>query len=307
MKILSAVLVLSLSLFLVFWWMKENPPELVWTMVNVNNYKAQGDAHLIQISGGKTVLIDTGYAGPARDQLLPFLEKNQIKRLDQVFITHAHKDHYEGLYILIKAGIAMDQVFFKLPDKVICDKEKPWGCDYDDVLTVHEQLKKHGAVLKIAEAGQVFDLGNASTLHILYAFDGVETPIGQTDINDTSLIMMLIHQDHKFLFAGDLNTRIGEYLAEHGQGLQADVLKVPHHGAAGIAPNEFFQKVSPKYALIPAPQELWCSKRSSEPRNWFAEQKIPVFVNGFSGHVRVQVQDDQLQILPEKESVKICS
>ncbi|MBF0278464.1 MAG: MBL fold metallo-hydrolase [SAR324 cluster bacterium] len=307
MKYVSSLLLLSLFVLLIYWWMGEKSPELVWTMVNVNNNKAQGDAHLIQIPGGETVLIDAGYAGPAKDQLLPFLEKNQIKRLDRVFISHAHKDHYEGLKILIEAGIAMDQAFFNLPRQVICDKEKPWGCDYTDILKVHEQLKKHGTRLKIAEAGQQFDLGGGISLKILYAYDGVETPIGQTDINDTSLIMMLTHQDHKFLFAGDLNTRIGKYLAEHGEGLQAEVLKVPHHGTAGIAPNEFFEKVSPKYALVPGPRELWCSKRSSEPRNWFAEQNIPVFVNGFSGNVRVEILGSQLQIIPEKKAGELCS
>lgn len=35
--------------------------ELAWTMINVNQQKLQGDAHLIQVQHGRTVLIDAGY------------------------------------------------------------------------------------------------------------------------------------------------------------------------------------------------------------------------------------------------------
>lgn len=291
---------------LIFYLTEEKKPELTWTMVNVNHTKAQGDAHLIQVEEGLTILIDAGYAGPAKDQLLPFLEKNKISRLDLVFITHAHRDHYEGIEILLKAGIHIQHIYFNIPDKTICDHEIPWGCNYTDILRVHQIFKEKRTAIKVAEAGQQYDLGNGALLKLLYAFDGINTPVGQTDINDMSLVLMLEYSGYKFLFGGDLNTLLGEYLADHAEDIRADVLKVPHHGTAGLPPNEFFQKVSPKYALVPSPRDLWCSKRSSEPRNWFRDNNIPVYVNGFSGHVKVQIQDNQLQVIPEKETTVSC-
>ena len=51
-------------------------PDLSWTMVNVNYTMVQGDAHLIQIKGGKTILIDAGHAEPAKNKLVSFI-RNQ--------------------------------------------------------------------------------------------------------------------------------------------------------------------------------------------------------------------------------------
>jgi len=160
--------------------------------------------------------------------------------------------------------------------------------------------------IKLAKPGLLFDLGNGATIKILYAFDGVHTPVGKTDVNDLSLIMILEQFGHKILFTGDLNRPIGGYLAQNAPDIQAEVLKVPHHGTEGCAPNSFFKAVDPKYALVPAPQGLWCSERSSRIRNWFQEENIPIFVNGFHGNVRVEIQKSTLRILPENEVRSLC-
>ena len=91
----------------------------------------------------------------------------------------------------------------------------------------------------------------------LYAFDGVNTPVGKTDINGMSLILLLTHSGVRALFTGDLNDPIGAYLAKSGHNgvnnLKADILKVPHPGADPLASNDFFDSVGARVALVPAP------------------------------------------------------
>jgi competence protein ComEC len=113
--------------------------------------------------------------------------------------------------------------------------------------------------------------------------------------------MMLHHNQYKFLFTGDLNHKIGSYLAKSATEISADILKVPHHGTETVAPNNFFQKVSPKYGLVPAPEYLWLSDRSKRVRNWFLQNNIPVYVSGISGDVRVAVNGNTLTINAEKD------
>ncbi|MEQ9370508.1 MAG: MBL fold metallo-hydrolase [Coleofasciculus chthonoplastes F3-SA18-01] len=235
---------------------QDSIPEVVWTMVNVNHAEQQGDAHLIQVKQGKTVLIDAGYLQPAEQQLVPFLQSHKINHLDLVFVSHAHRDHYQGITAIINAGITLKEVYFNIPDKTICDQEIPWGCNYQEVLTYQKMLKERQVEVKSAQAGQAFDLGHDTVLKILYAFNGIQTPVGTTDINDMSLIMRLEHGQHKHLFTGDLNRAIGGYLADHPQEIAADVLKMPHHGTEGVAPNQFFEQVGAKYALVPSPSGL---------------------------------------------------
>lgn len=271
-------------------------PDMQWTMVNVNHSAGQGDAHVISFKDNEVILIDTGTELAAREKLLPFLKDNYVTAIDSVFISHAHKDHYAGLRVLLESDITIQSVYFNIPNKKVCDNEIPWGCDYDDILKLHKELKEKNIPIKIAKAGQTFPLAYNTNLHILYAFDGVNTPKGRTDINDMSLIMRLDYAGYRFLFTGDLNKRIGSYLAKKSVSIHADILKVPHHGTDGLAPNIFFEKVAANYALVPSPKQLWCSKRSERARSWFEQENIPVFVNGFSGHVQVTVKNKQLQI-----------
>ena len=114
--------------------------------------------------------------------------------------------------------------------------------------------------------------------------------------------MMLHHNKFKYLFTGDLNYKIGSYLAKTSEKISADILKVPHHGTEGVAPNKFFEKVSPRYALVPAPEPLWLSNRSKRIRNWFLHNNVSVFVNGISGNIRVAVTGNDLTVKSENAS-----
>jgi beta-lactamase superfamily II metal-dependent hydrolase len=273
---------------------------LDWTMINVNYAPQQGDAHLIQTDTGKNILIDTGYYLAAENIMIPYLQSKRVKVLDQVFITHPHKDHYAGLLAMVKKGIKIKELFFNLPDRTVCDAEIPWGCDFSEILSYHQTLKSSGVKVSEATAGMVFKIGSDASLEILYAYDGVKTPVGRTDINDMSLIMKLRNGTQTALFTGDLNHKIGEYLAKEGKNLKADILKLPHHGTEGAAPDSFFEAVSPKVAMVPSPALLWCSARSARMKTWFEGRKIPTYVNGFAGHVIVKMQKDSYQVTTQR-------
>jgi competence protein ComEC len=269
---------------------------LDWTMVDVNYSAMQGDSHLIQTDTGKNILIDTGYFKQAEDMLIPYLMSKKIKKIDAVFISHPHQDHYAGLLMLVKKGIHIKEVYFNLPDKEICDVEIPWGCNYKELLQYHESLEKNGVPVRMAKAGDKFDIGTLAILEILFAYDGINTPVGRTDINDMSLIMKLTNGTQTVLFTGDLNARIGEYLAKEGKGIKADILKLPHHGTEGAAPDIFFEAVSPKVVMVPSPALLWCSPRSARMKTWVEKRKIPTYVNGFAGHVLVKMKKNSFKV-----------
>lgn len=280
---------------------------LSWTMINVNYSPQQGDAHLIQTRNGKNILIDTGHLDPARKALVPFLQSKGIKKIDTVFITHPHKDHYDGLLAVLESGIQIKDVYFNMPDKQVCDAEFPWGCDYEHILNYRKMLASNQVNILEAKAGMAFDLGLGSSLKILVAFDGVNTPVGRTDINDMSLIMLLKHGFNSALFTGDLNAKLGEYLAREGNDLKVDILKLPHHGTEGAAPDAFFASAAPKDVLVPSPSLLWCSPRSARMKNWVESRKIPTYVNGFSGSVVVNMGFFSYKIETEHPQTRLPS
>jgi competence protein ComEC len=273
---------------------------LDWTMINVNYAPQQGDAHLIQTDIGQNILIDTGYYWAAENIMLPYLQSKGVTTLDKVFISHPHKDHYAGLTMMLKRGVKVKEVYFNLPDREVCDAEIPWGCDYAELLRYHQILLKNDVKVIVARAGMIFKIGSDASLEILYAYDGVNTPVGRTDINDMSLIMKLRNGTQTVLFTGDLNHKMGEYLAKEGKNLKADILKLPHHGTEGAAPDSFFEAVAPKVAMVPSPALLWCTPRSERMKKWFESRKIPIYVNGFSGHVQVEMNADSFRVIQQR-------
>jgi competence protein ComEC len=280
---------------------------LTWTMVNVNYSPQQGDAHLIQASNGKNMLIDTGHLDPARKALVPYLKSKGIKKIDTVFVTHPHKDHYLGLLAILESGIPIETVYMNEIDRKACEADMPLACDYEELINYRAMLKDNRVAVLEAKAGMVFDLGLGSSLKILYAFDGVNTPVGRTDINDMSYIMLLKHGFNSALFTGDLNAKLGEYLAKEGKDLNVDILKLPHHGTEGAAPDAFFAATSPKDVLVPSPALLWCTPRSARMKNWVEARKIPSYVNGFSGHVTVKMGLFNYKIEAERQQTRLPS
>jgi competence protein ComEC len=276
--------------------------DVEWAMINVNQSKQQADAHLIQVKNGKTILIDAGHRNTAKSMLLPYLRQHAVNKIDIVFITHPHVDHYGGLEYLLKNKIKIGEVYFNLPDKKTCDSEIPWGCNYIDVLTVRNIYSQYGVPPKNVKAGMKFNLGPDTWMEIVYAFDGIHTPVGKTSINDMSLVMMLHYKKFKCLFTGDLDGKIGTYAAKFPDLIAADVLKVPHHGTESTVPDAFFDAVSPKYALVPSPEGLWLSHRSERIRSWFSKHGIPIYVNGISGDVQVSIRGTHLIVTPEADN-----
>ena len=107
----------------------------------------QQDAYVIEIKDSKTktirtVMIDTGFYEEMKDYGVDYLKENGAHKIDELYITHAHKDHYGELQALIEKRIPIGTLYFNYPLKSTCDKELKGGCDYEHVLNTIELAKK---------------------------------------------------------------------------------------------------------------------------------------------------------------------
>jgi len=271
-------------------------PSATWHMINVNTGKRQGDANLIQI-GDSTIMIDGGYHREAKQSLVPYLAHLGITKIDHFFVSHPHRDHYEGLRALLEANVTVSHLYLRIPPQDICDREIPWGCNMADITALVNEAKAHGVSIHHPEAGLRYDFDSDSSFEILHAQEDARN----FDVNDLSLIMQWSINGSTVLFTGDLNMKLGTILSGDPR-MRSDFLKMPHHGTAGLAPNTFFERVDPVGVLVPSPKGLWCSKRSERPRTWVEQQKLPVWVNGIDGNVRIDFFNDHVSVTPEYNS-----
>jgi len=192
----------------------------------------QADCILIQVPGGKNVLIDGGNNddGPA---VVSYLKKQGVRRLDVVVATHPHEDHVGGLDSVLNAFEA---------GKVYAPRVTANTKSFEDFLLA---VQRKGLKITEARAGMALDLGPAaSALFLAPAGTGYE------DLNDYSAVLKLTCGGTSFLFTGDAEAVSEAEMLRSGRDLKADVLKVGHHGSASSTTAEFLKAVSPKYAVI---------------------------------------------------------
>jgi competence protein ComEC len=164
----------------------------------------QGDAALLRGPSGEVILID---GGPDAALLRSHLRAAGVRRIDLLIITHLHADHTTGLL-----DLAVPVVRMWHPPQL------GEGPPFDEV--VAEQIGL-GAEVGTPMVGTVGDIGSF-TVEVLAPVRRYASP------NDGSLVVRIAAGGASVLFSGDI-----EAIAQADLGpLPADVLKVPHQGAA---------------------------------------------------------------------------
>lgn len=193
----------------------------------------QGDSMLIE-GGGECVLIDAG-ENDQGDEVLGYLAAAGIEKVDLAVGTHPHSDHIGGLDTVL-TGIPVGRLMLSdVPDALV-----PTTRTYLDLLDAAE------------EAGTEMFYGYPGDQIAICG--GVLTVLGPVedydDLNDESLVIRFDYGESSFLFTGDEESGAEGDLLDAGADVDADVLKVGHHGSNTSSSERFLEAVSPEIAVI---------------------------------------------------------
>lgn len=205
--------------------------QLIITMLDVG----QGDCFLLE-SDDKVMLIDCGEAEYA-EEILAYLKKEGITRIDEFYGTHYHDDHLGAMY------------------DIITDKDIEFGTIYlpkieeglqtaDWYIGLKTELKTGGYNVKYVTLGTQYQFGDATVK--------VVGPISdpEDELNNYSTILLISVGEMDILFTGDAERKVEKDLIASGENIDVEILKIGHHGSNTSTSAGFLDATSPDYALI---------------------------------------------------------
>jgi competence protein ComEC len=205
----------------------------------------QGDSTLIELPGGKTILIDGGGTRDnrfdiGRRVLAPYLWNKGIRRLDLVVLSHPHPDHMNGLIAILKKF----------------EVAAVWESGMDTDLPGHDEFSRAMDDKKIRRSLVSSDdppvvLGEAmvSVLHPHRGFDAHDRQAYAAE-NNRSLVLQVKSEGKDMLYTGDIGIEAERDIMRSMPGLKADLIKVPHHGSKSSSSDAFVSQIRPEIAIM---------------------------------------------------------
>ncbi len=269
----------------------ERRPEIILEQDEISVHfidVGQGDCILID-TPEKDVLIDSGEAEYA-SRVIRYLHSYGITRLDHVIASHPHSDHMGGMSRIIASVDTGEFIMPQVPSDMIPDLSF-----YADTLSV---LDTKGIPLKYSVLGTRIDLCEGTYLEII-------GPIGTgyNDLNSYSIIAKLTSGDRSFLFTGDMEKDAEYVLADSWlTDLNADVIKVPHHGSASSSSLGFLARVMPEYAVFSVGADNNYGHPSTEVVTCYRALNCEILMTMYNGDIVFVTDGNDIRYITSKNA-----
>ena len=191
----------------------------------------QADSVLIQTPDGQTALIDSGNESDSM-YIQGYLLNLGIKKIDVLIQTHPHEDHIGS----------MDDIVYSFEIGTVYALDT----DYDNRANTNfkEAIERKGYTISHPKVGDSFKLGDA-------CFQFISPKKSKyKKLNHCSLVTKMKYSKTSFLFMGDAEEIAVDEIIDSDDDLQANVIKIGHHGSSGSTPVGLIKKAQPEYAVI---------------------------------------------------------
>ena len=209
----------------------------------------QGDCTLIQTQKRKTILIDGGGSefgsfDVGESILLPYLLDRGITKIDYMMISHFDSDHIGGLFYIME-NLRVDNIIISKQGENSENFKK-----FIKIMQSNNRGGKNKTNVILVKKGDNIKIDNSSYFEILFPEDEL---INDNILNNNSIVAKFVSSNFKMLFTGDIEEIAENRLCELYKStnkLQADIIKVAHHGSKTSSTFNFLELVNPKIALI---------------------------------------------------------
>lgn len=220
----------------------------------------QGDAMLIELDNGLTILIDGGgniLDAEKSDEIakyiiVPYLKENGISSIDYIIASHGDVDHMGSFMYLIN------------------------NYEYKNI---YINCNEEDEIEKVLHAKKLTSLTLKSTNYEINFSCNVSS-----DENESSIVTYAKFFDTTFLSMGDMG-----YENEERYAIPADIFKISHHGSKTSTSTNVVEKVSPKYAIISVGKNNYGHPSKEVLQNLSGSE---VYRTDMVGAIRITITDE---------------
>lgn len=202
------------------------------------------------------------------DVLMPLLKSKGIEKIDKLILTHSDFDHTGASLELIEE-IRIDEILIT-----------PGSSENEVIAALYEKARKLKVDIRETGAGEQWKT-NSGDFMFLYPFDK------EYEGNNDSLVLYGDFGGKRWLFTGDLEEGGENELIKRWM-VEADVLKVGHHGSATSTSDLFLSKVNPRTALISAGKNNRYGHPDPEIINRLSQKGIRIYNTAETGAIHYE-------------------
>lgn len=263
----------------------------------------QGDAALIRFPNGETMLVDgggqinfsrvnlgtedepeifepdTGTVGEA--VVSEWLWENGYSQVDYILATHADADHIQGLSDVAKNFRVRAAIFGRTPMK---------NAGFAELFSI---LRKRQVEAVTISRGDILTFGNVK-IEVLYPLKDENTE--SVSDNNHSVVLRIIYGERKFLLTGDIEKETEKELVNAPEYLQADVIKVAHHGSRTSSTEEIINASKAKLSVVSVGQKSPFGHPHAEVVERWKKAGAKLLTTGENGTISVSTDGQDLQL-----------
>lgn len=201
----------------------------------------QGDCELVRIpeqeGGYFNMLIDSGEASQG-NTVIDALKGLGVDKLDAVVVSHPHADHMGSMAAVIEH---FEIGAFYMPE--IPEDQTPTTLAYERMIDalIAKEMKLHRI-----KAGDTISGTDTAVIDVLSPNKGDR----YENMNNYSAVIKITYGETSFIYMGDAETGNFEAAMDSGYNLDADVIKIGHHGSGNATNKALLKAVSPDIAVI---------------------------------------------------------
>lgn len=244
----------------------------------------QADSILIK-SNEEAMLIDAGNNDDA-DLIKSYLKKQNIKELKYVIGTHPHEDHIGSLDVVINNFDIKDVI---MPRKATTTKT------FEDVLVA---IENKNLSITAPKVGDKYQIGDAEFIIL----SPVKEDYGD-NLNNYSVSILLVHGENKFIFTGDAEKEVEEDILTTKIDIDADLMKMGHHGSTTSNSEKFLNEISPEIAVITCGVDNSYGHPHREILDTLNKRNVEIYRTDLQGNIIVTSDGKTIEVKTEKNMV----